>query len=209
MVITKSDLESFNRVHRLNVVNSISGVKQVCLIGTKSAKGENNIGVFNSVFHLGSDPALLGFVMRPSKEVRRDTYENIKETGCFTINHVHQSILINSHFTSAKFNVDTSEFEKCNLTPKFYETFEAPHVEESFIRIGLRFIDEMKVSYNETTIIVGQIEWMEFPNSIIEKNGRIDFDKSKNVVVSGLNKYYQINHVMDLPYARVDSIPRF
>ncbi|MGB0391489.1 MAG: flavin reductase family protein [Salibacteraceae bacterium] len=209
MIITKQDLKSFNHVHRLNIVNSISGVKQACLIGTKSKNGKDNLGLFNSIFHIGSDPGLLGFVMRPSKDVRRDTLENIIESGYYTINHVHQSILVNSHYTSAKIESEKSEFTSCNLTPEYVKDFPAPFVGESYIRIGMRFLEQMPIKYNGTTIIVGQIECVEFPNSIINEKGLIDFDMAKNVVVSGLNKYYQVGHILDMPYARPNQIPKF
>lgn len=209
MWILKSDLESFTHVHRLNVVNSISGPKQVCLIGSNSKDGVQNLGLFNSIFHLGANPALLGFVMRPHKDVRRDTYENIMETGYYTINHVHQAILVNSHFTSAKLKSTESEFKRCNLTPEIADQFPAPFVKECFVKVGMKFLEEIPVKHNGTSIIVGQIERIDFPNSVVNEIGLIDFDQAKNVVVSGLNKYYKVDHIMDLPYARAKEIPNF
>ena len=122
---------------------------------------------------------------------------------------MHQSILVNSHYTSAKIDSEKSEFVKCNLTPEYLSEFSAPFVGESFIRIGMRFLEEMPVKYNGTTIIIGQIECVEFPNSIVNANGLIDFDLAKNVVVSGLNKYYQVGHIMDMPFARPNQVPSF
>lgn len=209
MEILKSDLESFSSVNRLNIVNSISGVKQPCLIGSISKEGIENLGLFSSIIHLGADPALLGFVLRPHKEVRRDTFENILETGYYTINHVHQSILVNSHYTSAKIETEESEFKRCNLTSEYIADFKAPFVVESIVKIGMKFLEQVPIKHNGASIIIGQIERIEVPKSLIEPNGLIDFDAAQNVVVSGLSKYYKIEKVMDLPYARVREIPRF
>jgi flavin reductase (DIM6/NTAB) family NADH-FMN oxidoreductase RutF len=85
--ITNDDILEMEKIFRLNFVNSIPGYKSANLIGTKSKAGVSNLAVFSSVVHLGSNPPLLGF-MRPAV-VPRDTYQNIKETGKFTINHIH------------------------------------------------------------------------------------------------------------------------
>jgi flavin reductase (DIM6/NTAB) family NADH-FMN oxidoreductase RutF len=44
--------------------------------------------------------------------VPRHTYQNIKSTGWYTINQVHQEITDKAHYTSAKFVESESEFEK-------------------------------------------------------------------------------------------------
>ena len=69
------------------------------------------MAVFSSVTHLGSNPPLLGVIFRPVNDVPRNTYENIKETGQFTINHIDASIINDAHHTSAKYDKDVSEFD--------------------------------------------------------------------------------------------------
>ena len=77
MYLSKQDIANTSRIRRLNIVNSLSGIKPANLVGTISNNNETNLAIFSSVVHLGSDPALLGFVLRPEQEVRRHTYENI------------------------------------------------------------------------------------------------------------------------------------
>ncbi|HBF47730.1 MAG TPA: flavin oxidoreductase, partial [Shewanella frigidimarina] len=43
--------------------------------------------------------------------VPRHTFENIMQTGLYTINHVNQSIYEQAHQTSARYDKDESEFE--------------------------------------------------------------------------------------------------
>src|SRR5690348_4863133 len=88
MKILHSDLGGLDRIYRLNIINSISGVKPANLIGTVSGDGTPNLAVFSSVMHLGSDPALLGMIVRPAGKLPRNTYENIIDTGHYTINHI-------------------------------------------------------------------------------------------------------------------------
>lgn len=92
------DISALQHLYKINLINSCSGYKSANLIGTKSANSISNVAIFSSVIHLGSEPALLGFILRPTT-VARNTYENIKETGVYTINHVHQAIIEEAHHT--------------------------------------------------------------------------------------------------------------
>ena len=65
MQYTKQDIQAMDRVTRLKIINSVTGIKPGNLIGTLSKDGITNLAVFSSVVHLGSDPALLGFISRP------------------------------------------------------------------------------------------------------------------------------------------------
>ena len=111
----KADIDQWDKYFKINLINSLSGVRPACLIGTASASGKTNVAIFNSVMHIGADPALIGFFMRPIT-VERHTHANIKETGSFTINHFCPGDTQKAHHTSAKFRSDISEFEACGLT---------------------------------------------------------------------------------------------
>ena len=73
--------------------------------------------------------------MRPFS-VERHTYNNIKETNYFTINHINKEIYKQAHQTSARYDKDVSEFDECGLTPEYSDTIKAPYVKESKIKIG-------------------------------------------------------------------------
>ena len=77
---SKENIDALATRYKNNLINSISGYKSANLIGTQSKAGNTNLAVFNSVVHLGSNPALLGFILRPTT-VPRHSYQNMKETG--------------------------------------------------------------------------------------------------------------------------------
>ena len=87
---------------RVFFVNALSGFKSANLVGTTSRDGHDNLAMFSSVVHLGANPPLLGMVSRPHS-VRRDTLENIRATGYYTINHVHQSFFESAHQAAARY----------------------------------------------------------------------------------------------------------
>ncbi|WP_025762838.1 flavin reductase family protein [Dyadobacter tibetensis] len=209
MHYSKEELQNLDKVKRLNIINSVSGVKPANLIGTISSDGATNLAIFSSVVHLGSNPGLLGMILRPAQDVRRHTYENIMETGYYTINHVQRSFAENAHFTSVKFEKDESEFEKCGLTEAFLFDFPAPFVAESQVKIGLKFLEEISIPVNGTSMLIGEILHIEIFDNAINDLGYIDLSLMDHVGVSGLNTYYSLSKVDSFPYARRSNLPDF
>ena len=78
--------------YRARFINSLSGFKSANLVGTVDQNKFENLSIISSCFHLGSDPALMGFIVRPHT-VPRHTLENIVETDYFSINHINKDII--------------------------------------------------------------------------------------------------------------------
>ncbi|MEC8969280.1 MAG: flavin reductase [Bacteroidota bacterium] len=209
MYFSKEDIENLSRVKRLNIINSITGIKPGNLIGSKSLEGHTNLAIFSSVVHLGSHPALIGFFLRPSTKIRRDTYENILETGSYTINHIDKRIIEKAHYSSVKFSSYVSEFEKLKLTEQYINNFYAPYLLESKIKIGLSFVEEVDVKINGTKLIIGEIRHIYLPENIMSEEGYLNLEKSASVGIGGLNSYYNLNFNAEFPYARIENLPNF
>lgn len=209
MHLTRSDIQNLERKRKLNIINSVSGIKPANLVGSVSNKGETNLAIFSSVFHLGSDPALLGFITRPTGEVPRHSYENIKENGFFTINQIPISIVEKAHYTSAKVDRSVSEFDKCGLTVEFINDFQAPFVKESNLKLGMRFEEEMPIKINGTIMMIGSIEHLIVPDDAVNEKGYINLEQIDTVGISGLNSYYSLSHIESFPFARANEIPNF
>ena len=206
---SKEHIQESERVRRLNMINSVSGIKPANLIGTCSLEKKDNLAIFSSVVHLGSNPALFGFILRPTGEVRRDTYENILSTGIYTINAVPEHLIVNAHYTSAKFENAISEFERCDIKKVYRNEFAAPYVMESPIAMGLSFIEEIPIKSNGTRLIVGSVEHLYIADGLINNEGYVNLDQANIVGIGGLNSYYELSHKEDHPYARVVEVPTF
>ena len=201
-------IEMLEQRYRANLINSITGYKPANLIGTRSADGFENLAIISSVVHLGSDPALIGFVQRPLRETSH-TYKNILETGFYTINHVAEGFVDKAHYTSARFEREESEFEACKLRPQYMEGFLAPFVAESPVNIGLRFEQEILIDINQTRLIIGRIEHIFLDKNGLGSAGNIQIDALKSVAVSGLDTYYSGTWLNLFPYAKKDKLPYF
>ena len=179
---------------RATLFNKISGLKPANLIATESASGTPNVALFNSVVHIGASPPYLGFILRPTT-VPRHTYENIRETGVYTINAVTTQLHEQAHKTSGKFDRDTSEFASCGLTPVYHEGFKAPFVAGSPIGIGMRFEEEHLVQCNGTRLIVGAVEWLILPESGIAPDGDLSLEALHLTAIGGLDTYYRCEKI--------------
>lgn len=207
MIFTKQNILEFEKPYRTNFINSLSGFKSANLVGTISSEGKINLAIFSSVIHVGANPPMMGFLMRPVS-VERHTYNNIKETGYFTINHINKEIFKQAHQTSARYDKDVSEFDECGLTPEYSETNKAPYVKESTIKIGLRFVEEQEIKANGTIFIVGEIVELILPDDVVAKDGYVDIEKAETVVISGLDSYHEIKRIVRLSYAKPGIEPK-
>ncbi len=198
---TQSDIEALERIFRANLINSASGFKPANLIGSRDAAGQTNLAIFSSVIHLGANPALLGFIQRPVG-AESHTYKNIKESGYFTINHIQESFVDKAHQTSARYPKEISEFEACALAPVFLDGFQAPYVAESTIKIGLRFVQEIPIALNHTILMIGQIEHVYVPKALIAAAGNILLEDAQDVCIAGLDTYFKVSKLVQLPYAK-------
>lgn len=206
MYLNKDSIQQLEKFNRINLMNSITGISPANLIGTISNDSIENLAIFSSIVHIGSNPPLMGFILRPTKNNRRDTYENIIETNKFTINHINSDMVERSHYTSVKFDKNESEFQKCRLTAEYLNNFQAPYVKESYAKVGLELEDIQSIKSNGCRLIIGRVERLYVPDSAIYKNGNIQLDLSNSIGVGGLNTYYSLDKIAEYPYARVNNL---
>ncbi|MCW2120798.1 flavin reductase family protein [Flavobacterium sp. 7A] len=201
--ISATQIESMDSRQRVNLINAIVGFKCVNLIGTVNSKGSENLAIFSSIIHLGSSPALLGFITRPDS-VERHTLTNLLETGCYTINHINSDIFEKAHQTSARYDADVSEFDATNLTAEYKEDFTAPFVKQSNIQIGMKFKQKIDIELNGTILVIGEIDSIHYPEDCLCTDGFIDIEKADTVTCSGLDSYHSTQRLSRLAYAKPD-----
>jgi flavin reductase (DIM6/NTAB) family NADH-FMN oxidoreductase RutF len=195
-----------NKIFRLNLINSCTGFKSANLLGTKSLNGVSNVAVFSSITHLGSNPPLIGFILRPTT-VPRDTYRNIKDTGVFTVNHIYSDIIEDAHHTSAKYPDEVSEFTKTDLEEEFLDDFPAPFVMGAKIRLGCRFLNAYEIKENDTLLLVSGIEHVFIADQDIQQqDGWLKLENANTVTINGLDGYATTSLLDRYAYARPKKV---
>jgi len=196
-----ADLEAFERFYKVNFITKLCGIRNANLIGTTDENGISNLAIFNSVTHIGANPPYMGFIQRPLT-VPRQTYDNIKRSGFFTINQVNNSFFKKAHQTSAKYKKGVSEFETCELTEQIADDFPVPFVQESLIKIGLSFEEEHLIKCNQNILIIGKIQKVILSEDLIDEDGSILLEKANTIGVSGLDTYFEIKQIGKMKFAR-------
>ena len=202
--ISKDAISQMEKIERLNLINSCTGYKSANLIATKSVDGKSNVAIFSSVTHLGSEPALIGFIMRPTT-VPRDTYKNIRETGFFTINHITVDMIADAHHTSANYELGVSEFDKTNLEEEYKNEIAIPFVKGSPVQLLCKYVNEYYIKENDTIHIIASIENLFFDENLQHEDGWLQIDKGNVIALNGLDGYCLPKLVDRFQYARKDT----
>lgn len=201
---SSADIIQMETRYRAAFINSLTGFKSASLIGTADKMGNVNLAIFSSVFHLGSNPALIGFINRPDS-VDRHTLDNILETNVYTINHIDKNIFRQAHQTSARYPKDISEFEATGLTPEYIDAFKAPFVKESPLKIGLELAERHDLSINGTILVIGKILHVTLPESCMNTDGFVNIENAGSITISGLDTYHTTQKLARLSYAKPDK----
>ena len=197
----KKDIEKLPHLNKINLINSATGYKSANLIGTKSRDGISNLAIFSSVTHFGSAPAIYGFVLRPTT-VRRNTYDNIMESGIFTLNPVFEEYIADAHHTSAKYPIEISEFDKTNFEEEYKDNCYAPFVKGAPLQIRMKFLEEVNIKANGTLLVLAEVEKIYVREEMISNDFFIDLSKGKIATVTGLDGYAVPNSIERHSYQR-------
>jgi flavin reductase (DIM6/NTAB) family NADH-FMN oxidoreductase RutF len=199
--ITAQDLLAAEKHFRTKLVNGVSGFKSANLIGTRSPKGIDNVAIFSSVVHIGADPPLIGFIMRPVG-VPRHTYQNIIATGHFTINAVTEALHIRAHATSARYGDGESEFEACGIEPLFRESCPAPFVDSSPLQLHCTLEDDIAIPSNGTRLVIGRLQALYLAQGLLSDDGFLHLAEAGVLAISALEGYHGVGSPRRYDYAK-------
>ena len=200
-MLKKEDIEQLEQRYRTAFINSLAGFRQAVLVGTKSADGNTNLAIFNSLIHLGANPALFGLISRPDS-VPRDTLQNILDTKVYTLNYVTSAQYEKAHQTSARYDNGISEFEKVGFKEQYHPSFYAPFVEDAVVKIALQLEDCIPIPLNGTILIIGSIRQVEIDAALVEQDGYVALSDADVLISQGLDAYFVSKSIGRLPYAK-------
>ena len=200
-----TQIESIPKRERAHLINNLCGLRSANLIGTSDGS-KDNLAVFNSVIHLGSNPPLIGIVFRPLT-VERHTYNNIKEIKYFSINQITETMTANAHHTSAKFEDHQSEFEFCNIESLHRDGCIIPFVKASNIQMLCAYSREHLLE-NNCILLTATIERFWVDGDSIKKSHWFNHEKASSVAIGGLDAYYKVSLIDRYQYAQPNTAPK-
>jgi flavin reductase (DIM6/NTAB) family NADH-FMN oxidoreductase RutF len=152
--------------------------------------------------HIGSDPALIGYINRPVAAAPH-TLANIKSNGFYTVNHIHPSFVDKAHQTSAKYPDEVNEFKEVGLTEEYLEGINVPFVKESSIKYLLSLKEIVPITLNATFLVIGQLEQVLIDPSLQPTaDGFLELDQIGSICSNGLDAYYNTTLIERYAYAK-------
>ena len=202
MILKKDDIEQLEKRYRTAFINSLAGFRQAVLVGTKSKDGQTNLAIFNSLIHLGANPAIYGLLNRPDS-VQRDTLQNILDTKEYTLNFIGAAQYEKAHQTSARYEKGVSEFEQVGFEEWYHPDCSAPFVKDAVVKIAMRFEESIPIKMNGTILIIGSIMQVDIEDdSLVGTDGYIALSDADILISQGLDAYFVSKPVGRLPYAK-------
>jgi flavin reductase (DIM6/NTAB) family NADH-FMN oxidoreductase RutF len=171
--INIKDLEP-KQIYKL--MTSIIVTRPIAWISTISKEGIYNLAPLSYFAGISSDPPLLLVsIGSKSKEEKKDTWQNIEDTGDFVVNMVTLDVLEQMNITSIAFDKEIDEFEKAGLTPAPSSIVKAPRVKESPVNIECRRYEIIEIG--KMGIIIGEVLKVHVRDDILNEKGYVDTTK--------------------------------
>lgn len=79
-------------------------------------------------------------------------------------------------------------------------------MEQSTIALGLKLMEEHKLTINNTHMIIGEIRLVELPSTVLGDDGFVDIAANDSIAVTGLDSYARIQGLKRLSYAKLGQI---
>ena len=164
----------------------------VAFISTISQDGVPNIAPYSCIM-----PVLrpLDLICLASAR-KRDTLENIRQTGEFVVNMVGAEFSDKVIPTAKISSPETNEFELAGLGQKPSETVRAPGIEGSYAWMECELFKE----YEEPNyiLIMGRVLRLEVEDAVLSPEGDLDIEKARPLMMTGSKQGMHFCTISDL-----------
>ncbi len=173
MEINVKDLEP-SMIYKMMISSIVP--RPIAWVSTISKEGILNIAPFSYYAGVSSVPPLvmISIGKKETKE-KKDTWQNIEETGEFVINIVTKELVDKMNITSLPFEKEIDEFEKAGLTPIDSDFIKAPRIKESPVNIECRKFEIIEIG--KMGMVLGEILKFHIKDDLINEKGYIDTTK--------------------------------
>lgn len=167
--------------------------KPALVIGSYSAKGEPDMMTAAWAGIVNSDPLYIGVSIRPS----RKTYENIKETGFFSISVPSAQYVAQMDYIGNVSGHDENKFEKLGLTPVHGNYANAPYVGEFPIVIECRVVDSIPLGSH--TQFIGEVLDTKIDSAFLTADNQVNIEKLQPIIFDE-SYYYGYGRRLGKPF---------
>lgn len=159
-----------------NFFNIFFGLCGLYLFGIKGYCGIENLGLFSFVIYIGVIFLYFGFIMWFFM-VFCYFYYYMKVQGVFILNMVYEDILLVVYQSLVNYLIEEFEFVVVGFMFFYLEQFNVFYVKESFIKIGLEYVEDYYLKLNDMFFVVGKIVEVIVLDDVVVESGYIEYNQ--------------------------------
>ena len=180
-------------------------------ISTMSNEGVCNLAPYSQFTNLTFDPPyVLISINQGYRQNRKDTTENIEQTGEFVYNMVTYDLREAMNITAAEFMPDVDEFEAAGLTKAPSTLVKPPRVAESPIQFECKYVQTIRLPgegrCGTCDLIIGKVIGVHIKDEFIAEDGKIDIVKIKPLARLGYSDYTTVDHTFEIEPSKAAGI---
>ena len=174
--------------------NAIVGPRPIGWIGSVSASGVPNLAPYSFFNAFNYTPPIIGFASVGSK---KDSFNNIEETGEFTWNLVTRELAEAMNESCVPISPDESEFDRAKLEQGASRVIKAPRVAASPVSFECKLTRIVQLTNHEgkevpSWVVFGEVVGVHIAEGVLE-NGIYDPARMRTVLrAGGPASYYEI-----------------
>ncbi len=190
---TKADTDYSGNEKKTVGVKGYIMPKPALVIGSYSKDGEPDIMTAAWTGIANSNPLSIAVSLQRT----RKTYENILETGCFTVNVPSERFVVETDYVGNISGRDEDKFKKLGLTPVKGDYVNAPYVGEFPIVIECEVTDTFHLGSHVQ--FIGKVIDTKVDANLLNEKNQVDIEKLKPIIFEE-NFYYGYGKRLAKPF---------
>jgi flavin reductase (DIM6/NTAB) family NADH-FMN oxidoreductase RutF len=176
--------------------------RPIAWISTVSRDGVLNVAPFSFFTGITSDPPTVCFApARKPGDKKKDTLENVEDTGEFVVNVVTEELAEKMNDTATDYPSHVDEFEQAGLTTLASDVVSPPRVAESPVHMECKLQRTVPVGNAGATLVIGEVVAFHIDERVLD-NGRVDPGLLKAIGRMGGMTYTRTGDRFDLERRR-------
>lgn len=195
------DFEQLPRMDRYKLLVSSVVPRPIALVTTVDTKGVVNAAPFSFFNAVSAEPPLLVLGLEVTDYApRKDTGDNIRDTGEFVVNLVSESIADAMNICAIDFPADEDEVSESGLTAVLSAKVKPPYIAESPVSFECKRVATMEVGTGNR-VVIGEVVFMHIDDDKIDAEKMyVDAPALKLIGrMHGLGWYTTTDGTFDLP----------
>lgn len=196
--------EDLSSRERYRLLTTLVVPRPIGWISTRSRDGVPNLAPYSFFAALSANPLLVAASIGRRQGRPKDTLENIRQTGCFSVNVVSLELLEAMNASSAEVPPETDEFQLAGVTACPGKLVDVPCVQEAPAVLECRLFKEVELGDAPNTLVIGEVKCVRLAAELKLHPGTLSVDQESLRPVGRLGgaEYALPGEIRELPRPR-------